>query len=127
MPLPSVQQRALQVLDLLRRRYPTPATHLVARNPWELLVATVLAAQCTDERVNKVTPHLFALWPDPAALACATQEALEEVIHSTGFYRNKAKNLLGAARHRGRRRGSPCGPSRSSCRNSVRASRGPSG
>jgi endonuclease-3 len=98
MPLPSVQQRALQVLDLLRRRYPTPATHLVARNPWELLVATVLAAQCTDERVNKVTPHLFALWPDPAALACATQEALEEVIHSTGFYRNKAKNLLGAAR-----------------------------
>lgn len=98
MSLPPIPQRALLVLDLLRVRYPNPETHLVACSPWELLVATVLAAQCTDERVNKVTPHLFARWPDPASLARATQEELEEVIRSTGFYHNKAKNLLGAAR-----------------------------
>lgn len=91
-------ERAARVLALLRIRYPEPETHLVAQSPWELLVATVLAAQCTDARVNKVTPELFRRWPTPADLATATQEALEEVIHSTGFYHNKAKNLLGAAR-----------------------------
>lgn len=90
--------RAARVLELLRLRYPTRETHLVAQNAWELLVATVLAAQCTDVRVNQVTPGLFRRWPGPAELARATQEELEEVIHSTGFYRNKATNLLGAAR-----------------------------
>lgn len=90
--------RAARVLELLRLRYPTRETHLVAHNAWELLVATVLAAQCTDVRVNQVTPGLFRRWPGPAELARATQEELEEVIHSTGFYRNKATNLLGAAR-----------------------------
>ncbi|NHZ45899.1 endonuclease III [Nitratidesulfovibrio liaohensis] len=90
--------RAARVLELLRLRYPTRETHLVAQNAWELLVATVLAAQCTDVRVNQVTPGLFSRWPGPAELARATQEELEEVIHSTGFYRNKATNLLGAAR-----------------------------
>lgn len=95
---PTPAQWALSVLEALRLRYPRPATHLEARNAWELLVATVLAAQCTDARVNTVTPELFRRWPGPAELALARQEELEEVIHSTGFYHNKAKNLLGAAR-----------------------------
>ncbi|MDO5484427.1 MAG: endonuclease III [Desulfovibrionaceae bacterium] len=90
--------RAQRVLSALKARYPSPATHLVARNPWELLVATVLAAQCTDARVNTITPELFRRWPGPAELADAAQEELEEVIHAAGFYHNKAKNLLGAAR-----------------------------
>lgn len=92
------QQRARNFLDRLKIRYPEPATHLNARSAWELLVATVLAAQCTDARVNTVTPALFSRWPGPAELACATQEELEPVIRSTGFYHNKAKNLLAAAK-----------------------------
>ena len=91
-------RRAEAVLVALRARYPRPATHLVAANAWELLVATVLAAQCTDARVNTVTPELFRRWPGPAELSGATQEELEEVIRSTGFYHSKARNLLGAAR-----------------------------
>ena len=96
--LPELRQRATEILRLLEIRYPDLATHLEARNAWELLVATVLAAQCTDARVNKVTPELFRRWPDPAALAAAPLEDLEAVIRSTGFYHAKAKNLLGAAR-----------------------------
>lgn len=90
--------RAASVLEALKARYPRPATHLVAENAWELLVATVLAAQCTDARVNTVTPELFRRWPDPARLMLATQEELESVIRPTGFYHSKARNLLGAAR-----------------------------
>ena len=90
--------RARKVLAALQARYPRPETHLNAHNAWELLVATVLAAQCTDARVNTITPELFRRWPGPAELARATQEELEEVIHSAGFYHSKAKNLLGAAR-----------------------------
>jgi endonuclease-3 len=92
------QRKADQVLVLMRKRYPAPETHLQARNPWELLVATVLAAQCTDARVNLVTPHLFARWPDPASLAEAGIEDLEACIRSTGFYHSKAKHLLAAAK-----------------------------
>lgn len=92
------KERALLVLQRLHARYPEPETHLYHDSPWQLLVATVLAAQCTDERVNKVTPELFRRWPGPAELAGAGQEELEEVVHSTGFYRNKAKNLIAAAR-----------------------------
>ena len=66
------KQRAAKVLELLAERYPDLETHLMAESPWELLVATVLAAQCTDKRVNQVTPELFRRWPDPAALAQAT-------------------------------------------------------
>ena len=88
---------AKMVLAALQKRYPHPHTHLDARNAWELLVATVLAAQCTDARVNTVTPELFRRWPDPAALAKAQPEELESVIRSTGFFHSKAKNLLGAA------------------------------
>lgn len=90
--------RAMKVLELLKKRYPVPETMLDHRNSWELLVATVLAAQCTDARVNTITPELFRRWPDPAALAAASQEELESVIRPTGFYHNKAKNLLGAAK-----------------------------
>ena len=91
------KQRAAKVLELLAERYPDLETHLIAENPWELLVATVLAAQCTDRRVNQVTPELFRRWPDPAALAQATIPELEEVIHSVGFYHSKAKHLIAAA------------------------------
>ena len=91
-------ERAADILTLLKKRYPEPETMLDHASPWELLVATVLAAQCTDARVNTITPELFRRWPDPAALAAAAQEELEAVIRPTGFYHNKAKNLLGAAR-----------------------------
>ena len=94
----SPQATARNVLAALQKRYPHPRTHLDAQNAWELLVATVLAAQCTDARVNTVTPDLFRRWPTPAALAEAPQEELESVIRPTGFFHSKAKNLLGAAR-----------------------------
>ena len=90
-------KQAEQVLILLHRRYPAPQTHLVAMNAWELLVATVLAAQCTDARVNTVTPKLFARWPGPAEMALADISEVEQVIHATGFYHNKAKNIVAAA------------------------------
>ncbi len=92
------RERAARTLQALKERYPAPATHLAAEDAWQLLVATVLAAQCTDARVNKVTPELFRRWPGPGELARALPGELEEVIHSTGFFRSKAKNLLGAAR-----------------------------
>ncbi len=93
----TTKQRAAAFLAKLKERCPHPETHLNARSAWELLVATVLAAQCTDARVNTVTPELFRRWPTPADLAPVAQEELEAVIRSTGFYRNKAKNLLAAA------------------------------
>lgn len=89
--------RAPEIFKRLRIRYPSPVPALDHTNAWELLVATVLSAQCTDERVNKVTPGLFARWPGPAHLRHATQDELEAVVRSTGFFRNKAKNLIAAA------------------------------
>jgi endonuclease-3 len=96
-----------RVLDFLARAYPEARILLDYRNPFELIVATVLAAQCTDERVNSVTPALFRKYPDPGALAAATQEALEEAVRSTGFFRSKAKAIRGLSaaiveRHGGR-------------------------
>src|SRR5699024_10823625 len=67
-------------------------------NPWQLLIATILSAQCTDVRVNMVTPVLFAAYSSPAALAEAQPAAVEQIIKSTGFYRNKAKSIQGASR-----------------------------
>ncbi|MBQ4616714.1 MAG: endonuclease III [Mailhella sp.] len=90
-------RRAASILELLKKRYPIPETMLDHENPWELMIATVLAAQCTDARVNTVTPELFRRWPGPAEMMSATQEELESVIRPTGFYHNKAKNILGAA------------------------------
>jgi endonuclease-3 len=81
------------ILEQLRELYPDARCALDFRSPLELLIATILSAQCTDERVNKVTPSLFAAYPDAAALANASQEALEKAIHSTGFFRNKARAI----------------------------------
>ena len=85
------------ILRTLDGLYPAADCELDRKNPFELLCATILSAQCTDERVNQVTPSLFARFPTPAALAKAPQPVLEGVIRSTGCFRNKAKNLIGAA------------------------------
>lgn len=90
--------RAAEILKILSREYPNARVHLSYGNAFELLVATILAAQCTDERVNKVTPGLFRKYPDAASLGVADQKELERLIRSTGFYRNKAKSLLNMAR-----------------------------
>ena len=89
--------RVRAVIEQLRELYPDARCALDFRTPLELLVATILSAQCTDERVNKVTPALFAAYPDVAALAAADQAALEKAIHSTGFFRNKAKSIREAS------------------------------
>jgi len=94
----SAEKRLPGILKILEKTYPAAETCLTFRSPWQLLVATVLSAQCTDERVNKVTPGLFAKYPDVGAFARADRSALEAEIRSTGFFRNKAKNILGAAR-----------------------------
>src|SRR3972149_8408257 len=83
------------VLDFLVRAYPSARVVLRYENPFELLMATVLAAQCTDDRVNQVTPALFARYSGPEAIAAASQEEIEEAVRPTGFYRNKAKALKG--------------------------------
>ncbi len=82
----------------LTRAYPDAHCELDHRNAFELAVATVLSAQCTDKRVNLVTPELFRRWPDATALAKAKRRDIEQVIRSTGFFRNKAKSLLGLAK-----------------------------
>jgi len=92
-----VAARATQVLKLLRRAYPGAACALTHGNAFELLAATILSAQCTDIRVNLVTPALFARYPDASALAAARQGDVEALIRSTGFFRNKAKNLIAMA------------------------------
>lgn len=94
----SKKQRALEVLARLKRLYPDATCSLNYSTPVQLLVATILSAQCTDERVNKVTPALFGRFPDAASLASADLSELEDLVRSTGFYRNKAKNIQGACR-----------------------------
>ena len=92
--------RARLTHERLAVEYPGTARELCAlrhRNPYELLAATILSAQCTDERVNMVTPHLFDRYPTPEDLAVAEPTELEEIIRSTGFYKNKAKSLIGMA------------------------------
>ncbi len=86
-----------ELMDRLARAYPDAKCALDHQNPFQLVVATVLSAQCTDARVNLTTPALFARFPDPAALAAADQAEVEALIKSTGFFRNKAKNILGLA------------------------------
>jgi endonuclease III len=92
------QERLPEILHLLRALHPDAKCALDHENALQLLVATILSAQCTDERVNKVTPVLFARYPTAQALAEADREELEQIIHSTGFYRNKAKNVQEACR-----------------------------
>ena len=88
---------AALVLEHLLAEYPDAHCELDHRNPFELLCATILSAQCTDARVNMVTPALFAAYPDAAALAVARQEDVEAIVKTTGFYRAKAKNLIAMA------------------------------
>ncbi len=99
--------RAATVVARLGEEYPEATCALRHDGPFQLLAATILSAQCTDERVNMVTPELFRRWPGARELAAAAQEDVEEVVRSTGFFRNKAKNLIGmaealVARHGGR-------------------------
>jgi endonuclease-3 len=89
------RQRTEEILARLRRHYRGAHTALDHRNPYQLLVATILSAQCTDKRVNEVTPALFLRFPAPADLAGASLAELEELVRTTGFYRNKARALLG--------------------------------
>lgn len=95
---PGAKARAPEVLARLKREYEEPYCFLHYETPFQLLVAVILSAQCTDAIVNKVTPALFARYPTPRALAEAPREDVERLIHRTGFYRSKAKNVQGAAR-----------------------------
>lgn len=90
--------RIAEILRRLAAAYPNAECALHHRNAWELLVATILSAQCTDARVNMVTPELFRKYPTPKAMAEASIPAIEEEIRSTGFYHNKAKSITGAAK-----------------------------
>ena len=92
------RQRALSVLRTLRREFPSAHTALRHENAFQLLVATILSAQCTDERVNMVTKDLFRKYPLPEDIASLGQEELEKEIRSTGFYRMKAKNVIACSR-----------------------------
>jgi endonuclease-3 len=92
-----LKRRAGLIVRRLRTAYPDAHTALTHRSPLELLIATILSAQCTDERVNKVTPSLFARFPRASDLARADRGEVEELIRSTGFYRNKAKSIQGAS------------------------------
>jgi endonuclease-3 len=93
-----LRTRAGRINRKLAQLYPDAQCALHYANPLQLLVATILAAQCTDERVNRVTPALFARYPDAHAFAAAEQSELEKMIQSTGFFRNKAKSLIACCR-----------------------------
>jgi endonuclease III len=94
---PLAPERIAAILACLAEAYPNPECALHHRNAWELMVATILSAQCTDARVNMVTPGLFKKFPTPTDFAHAPLVEIEELIRSTGFYHNKAKSLNGAA------------------------------
>lgn len=91
------RKRALEVGERLAAALPEPRVELDFTNPWELLVATMLAAQSTDKMINTITPNLFAAYPDPAALAVADLEDVQRLVRSSGYYRQKAKAIVGAA------------------------------
>ncbi len=95
--LQSKQQRAEEIIRRLYKMYPASACSLLHVDPFQLLVATILSAQCTDERVNKVTPELFRRWRTPEAMAKAPLNELIDVIRSTGFFNHKAKNIIAAS------------------------------
>jgi len=85
---------ALSVFSILKKDYPNPKTELFYDDPFQLLIAVILSAQCTDARVNSVTPHLFKKFPTAAALAKAPSKEVETIIHSCGFYKNKTKAII---------------------------------
>lgn len=95
---PTNPQRVREIFDRLASHYPNAVCALHHSNAWELLVATILSAQCTDARVNIVTPVLFRRFPTPQVMTNALQAEVEEIIRTTGFFRNKARNIIGAAR-----------------------------
>jgi endonuclease-3 len=90
--------RAAEIYDLLEAEYPEAHCELTFEDPFQLAVATILSAQTTDVRVNMVTPELFRRYPDAPSLAGAQQEEVEEIVRTTGFFRNKARNIIGFAR-----------------------------
>ena len=96
-PTPALKRRAGRIYRKLQQLYPEACCALTHRDPFQLLVATILSAQCTDKRVNIVTPGLFAKYPTPEAMAKARPADLEELIRTTGFFRNKTKSLKGAS------------------------------
>jgi endonuclease-3 len=96
--LASLRRRARTIFRRLARLYPDARCALDHANPFQLLIATILSAQCTDKRVNLVTPALFARFPDARAFAAADRSEIEEYIHSTGFFRAKAKNIQALCR-----------------------------
>ncbi len=91
------KKQASALLEKLEQIYPDAHCALNYKNPWQLLVATILSAQCTDKRVNIVTVELFRTFSTPQQLAAATQQQVEDIIRTTGFFRNKAKNLIHCA------------------------------
>ena len=91
---PEARRNARTILDRLRRRYPTIRTALRFESPWQLLVATVLSAQTTDDTVNRVVPTLFGRWASPHELAAANPEEVEAVVHPTGFFRQKTRAVI---------------------------------
>jgi endonuclease-3 len=95
---PLAPERIASLIEILKSTYPNAVCALNHRNAWELTVATILSAQCTDARVNQVTPELFRAFPTPKTMANASLPEIEELIRPTGFFRNKAKSIQGAAR-----------------------------
>jgi endonuclease-3 len=94
LPSSDYRKRLREIAKTLQRTMPSPKMELDHRSPWELLVATILSAQCTDQRVNQVTPSLFRHYRRPAELAAAHLPELEQLIRSTGYFKNKAKHLV---------------------------------
>jgi endonuclease-3 len=93
-----LKDRTLKIIKVLQKEYPAARTALSFETPHQILVATILSAQCTDERVNKITPGLFKKYPSAAAFAAADQAELEGDVRPTGFFRNKAKAIIGSAK-----------------------------
>jgi endonuclease-3 len=92
------RERAREIIDILHKAYPGSRTALSFETPLQILVSTILSAQCTDDRVNQITPQLFRKYRIPHDFASADQETLEKEIRSTGFFRNKAKNIIGSSK-----------------------------
>ena len=92
------KERKASVIKAVKAAYPKAGCSLKHRSVWQLMVATILSAQCTDERVNLTTPNLFKAYPTPKALGVAKQENVEKLIRSCGFYKNKAKNIIAASK-----------------------------
>lgn len=91
------KSKITQILRILKARYPVVETQLTHKSPFQLLTATILSAQCTDNQVNKVTKNLFAKYPEPEDLAAAPLKDIKPIVFSTGFYNNKAKNIKACA------------------------------